>query len=243
MQFFSRPRSFNSSRSLGSVLFGTAAGSLLCTLVLATPALADAKEPHADIYVQSANGALFTGGWDHQTGEILFPELRVFEAEFGIDPTFPFSTDEPGIGSNLVGTTLTMNLLAGLGAWNGSGFTSTSAYLLASYGGQDAFSTTGGSFSFLVSEGLDLHPEYTLLSAGNVDPANGIYLASFTFSSAGLADSETIYAVFNLGMTEADHEAAVAWVESNLVPAPGAAALLALAGLGSLGGLTRRRRG
>ncbi|MFM7260173.1 MAG: hypothetical protein ACKO3W_06170, partial [bacterium] len=144
MQFFSHPRSFNSSRSLGSVLFGTAVGSLICTLVLATPAFADVKEPHADIYVQSANGALFTGGWDHGTGEVLFPELRVFEAEFGIDPTFPFSTDEPGIGSNLVGTTwgttLTMNLLAGLGAWNGSGFGSTSAYLLASYGRQDAFS-------------------------------------------------------------------------------------------------------
>ena len=194
-------------------------------------ALAAEKEPHADIYVQSANGALFTSGWVHLTGEIIAPELRVFEAEFGIDPSFPFSTDEPGIGSNLVGTTLTMNLLAGLGAWNGNGFNSTSAYLLASYGGQDAFSTTGGAFSFLVSEGLDLHPEYTLLSSGNVDPANGIYLAAFTFSSAGLADSEVFYAVFNLGLSEEDHEAATAWVESNLVPAPGAVALLGLIGL------------
>ncbi len=213
--------------------------ALFTTLLVATPAFADGKEPHADIYVQSLNGALSTGGWNHTTGEVLFPELRVFEAEFGIDPAFPFSTDEPGIGSNLVGATLTMNLLAGLGAWNGAGFSSTSAYLLASYGGQDAFSTTGGAFSFLVTEGLDLHPEYTLLGAGNTDPANGIYLAAFTFSSAGLADSETLYAVFNLGMTEADHEEAVAWVESNLVPAPSAIAMFAMIGLG---GFARRRR-
>jgi hypothetical protein len=211
--------------------------STLFALAATTASVADEKEPHADIFVQSANGALFTGGWNHVTGEILFPELRVFEAEFGIDPSFPFSTDEPGIGSNLVGTTLTMNLLAGLSAWNGNGFSSTSAYLLASYGGQDAFSTTGGAFSFLVSEGLDLHPEYTLLASGNADPANGVYLAAFTLSSVGLADSETFYAVFNLGMSEVEHEAAAAWVESNLVPAPSAIALFAVTAL-----MRRRRR-
>ena len=211
--------------------------STLFALAATTASIADEKTPHADIFVQSANGALFTSGWDHTTGEILFPELRVFEAEFGIDPSFPFSTDEPGVGSNLVGTTLTMNLLAGLGAWNGNGFSSTSAYLLASYGGQDAFSTNGGAFSFLVTEGLDLHPEYTLLGAGNTDPANGIYLAAFTFSSVGLADSDTLYVVFNLGMTEEEHEAATMWVESNLVPAPSAIALLGVTAL-----VRRRRR-
>ena len=214
--------------------------STLFALAATTASVADEKEPHADIYVQSANGALFTGGWDHTTGEILFPELRVFEAEFGIDPSFPFSTDEPGVGSNLVGTTLTMNLLAGLGAWNGNGFSSTSAYLLASYGGQDAFSTNGGAFSFLVTEGLDLHPEYTLLGAGNTDPANGIYLASFRVSAAGLAQSDAFWIVFNLGMPEADHEAAVEWVEANLVPAPGALAALALAAV-TARSRTRRR--
>jgi hypothetical protein len=227
MQFLSN----NSAR-----LIVPSIASALLTLTATTAAMADEKEPHLDIYVQSLNGSLFTGGWDHDTGEIVAPELRVFEAEFGIDPTFPFSTDEPGIGSILVGTTLSMNLLAGLGAWNGNGFDGTSAFLLASYGGQDAFSTTGGSFSFLVSEGLDLHPEYTLLGSGNTDPSNGIYLAAFTFSSVGLADSETFYAVFNLGMSEEEHSAAVAWVETNMVPAPGSLALLALAGA------ARRRR-
>jgi hypothetical protein len=129
-----------------------------------------------------------------------------------------------------------MNLLVGLGVWNGAGFDASGANLLASYGGQDATSASGGSFSFLVSEGLDLHPAYTLSGLGGADPANGIYLASFTLSSSGLATSEVFHVVFNLGLAEAAHGAAVAWVESNLVPAPGALALIVL------GGLATRRR-
>ena len=87
----------------------------IATLLLASPAFAGDKEPHTDLWITSSNGILVTGGWDHLTGEVVNPSQRVFEAEFGIDPAFPFSTDEPGIGSDLVGTTLTMNLLAGLG--------------------------------------------------------------------------------------------------------------------------------
>ncbi len=198
-------------------------------LLAATPALADeGKEPHLDLWISTAGGTLVTGGWDHLTGEVVAPSLRVFEAEFGIDPLFPFATDEPGIGSDLVGTTLTMNLLAGLGRWNGAGFDATDAVLAASYGGQGASTVAGGAFSFLVGEGLDLHPEYTLAGAGG-DPSDGIYLASFTVSAAQYGTSETFWVVFNLNLDEEAHEAATAWVEANLVPAPGAFALLALA--------------
>jgi hypothetical protein len=56
-------------------------------------------------------------------------------------------------------------------------------------------------------------------------------------SSVGLADSDTFYVVFNLGMSEVEHEAAAVWVESNLVPAPGAIALFAVTAL-----VRRRRR-
>ena len=66
---------------------------------------------------------------------------------------------------------------------------------------------------------------------------NGIYLASFTFSAAGYQSSEVLYTVLNLGESEAAHEAAVEWAEANLVPVPGALALLAVAGLAG-----RRRR-
>ena len=231
-----RPTTHTLSISLSISLF------LSVTCVFAP--LARAEEAHADIWVTASGNSLLTGGWDHTTGEIIAPSLRVFEGELGIDPAFPFSGDEPGIGSDLVGTTLTMNLLVGLGAWNGAGFDASTSVLLASYGGQDALSSIGGSFNFLVSPGLDLHPEYTLLGAGGGDPANGIYLASFTFSSGAYATSDTLFAVLNLGMSELDHEAAVAWTEANLVPAPGAIAMLAPGAIAmrALVGRTRGRR-
>ena len=100
----------------------------IASLTLSTTALAQ----HADVWVSSANGSLYTGGWDHVTGEVINPVQRVFEGELGLDPAFPFSGDEPGIGSNLVGLSLTMNLLQGLSAWNGTDFV-TSTYSLGAY--------------------------------------------------------------------------------------------------------------
>jgi hypothetical protein len=215
--------------------------STALTLTLAPAALAE-KEPHADIYfAASTNGRLFTAGWDHDTDTIISADQRVFEGELGLDPMFPFSGDEPGIGSNLIGTTLSLNLLGGLGAWNGAGYTTSTSGIMVSYGGQDAYSTVGGSVSFLVSQDLHLHPAFTLFGAGGADPANGIYIAAFTVSSSAYAASETFWIVFNLGMSEADHEAAVDWANANLVPGPGGLALLAFAGITSARSRTRRR--
>jgi hypothetical protein len=204
--------------------------------VLALASAAGAEVVHADIWVASSGGQLVTSGWDHSTGQVVNPSQRVFEGELGVDPSFPLSGDEPGIGSNLIGLTLTMNLSSTLGAWNGSGFDFSTSALTASYGGQSASTGSGGSFSFLVTSGLDLHAEFTLSGPGATDPANGIYLATFQVASSGLATSETFWIVLNLGMSEEEHEAAVEWVEVNLAPAPGAIALLGVAGL------LRRRR-
>ncbi len=215
--------------------------ALAAAALTATMARADVeKEPHLDLWITSSGGALVTGGWDHETGLVVNPSQRVFEGELGLDPFFPFSGDEPGIGSDLVGTTLTMNLSPSLGAWNGSEFAFSTSMLTASYAGQSASTAAGGSFSFLVSAGLDLHPEFTMSGPGTSDPANGIYLASFRVSAAGYAQSDTFWIVFNLGMPEADHEAAVEWVEANLVPAPGALAALAVAAV-TARSRTRRR--
>jgi len=95
---------------------------------------------------------------------------------------------EPGFTSDLLGSTTTINLLQGLGRWNGAGFDAAISSLFASHGGQDA-------------------------------------------------TSESFYVLFNLGESEIDHDEAIEWVEANLVPAPGALALLAA---GVLAG--RRRR-
>jgi hypothetical protein len=42
--------------------------------------------------------------------------------------------------------------------------------------------------------------------------------------------SASFWVVFNLGMSEEEHGAAIAWAEANLVPAPSACVLLILAG-------------
>ena len=210
------------------------ASVLVAPLALGASARADVV--HADIWVTAVGGQLVTGGWDHDTGVVINPDQRVFEGELGLDPSFPFSGDEPGIGSDLVGASVRLNVLNTLGAWNGAGFDFSSSMLTVGYGGQSADTASGGFVSFAVTAGLDLHPEYTLSGPGASDPANGIYLATFFFASNGLADSQVFWAVLNLGMSEEDHEAAVEWVEMNLVPAPSAIALLGVAGL------LRRRR-
>lgn len=184
-----------------------------------------------DVWISSLGGTLVTGGFDHTTGTVINPSQRVFAAEFGEDPAFPFSIDEPGFTSDLIGATMTVNLLSGLGRWNGAGFDAATSSLFMSYAGQDSSTIAGGSFSFLVTAGIDLHPEFTLL-----DPLDGVYLASFTASSAGYSTSETFYVLFNLNESEIDHDEAIEWVEANIVPAPGALALVAA------GALLRRRR-
>ena len=208
----------------------------LTAAALSMPALAE--EGHEDIWVTSSGSQLVTGGWDHTTGEITSPFLRVFKADMGEDPDFPFSIDEPGIGSDLVGSSLTFRMLQGLGSWNGNGFSSASEGLLVGYGGSSFDSALGGSFGFSVTQGLDLHAEFTLFGASGTDPANGIYLSSFVFESAGLQSSEVFYIVWNLGMSENDHDAAIEWVTAS-VPAPGAMALAAAFGLA--GRRSRRR--
>jgi hypothetical protein len=129
-----------------------------------------------------------------------------------------------------------MNLAQGLSVWNGSGYDASVNILNFSYGSQSTSSTTGGSLSFLGAANTHVHPEYTLSNSIG-DPANGIYLAAFTYQSVGMISSDVFYAVFNLGMSEEDHAAATEWVEVNLVPTPAAFALLGLAGL-----VSRRRR-
>ena len=221
----------------------TASAATVLATAFALPSAAHAalEKGHLDIWVTASGGQLVTGGWDHGSGEVVNPSQRVFEAELGVDPAFPFSGDEPGIGSDLVGTVLTLELSQTLGAWDGTGFAFSTSSLFASYGGQTASTATGGSFSFTVTAGLDLHPEFTLAGPGGGDPENGIYLAAFRFGAPGTATSEAFWVVFNLGMSEAEHGAAVEWAEANLVPAPGVLAAAALAGITGARSRTRRR--
>lgn len=69
----------------------------------------------------------------------------------------------------------------------------------------------------------------------------GLYLLQLdiTTDMPGVQPSLPYFEVFNYGMTQEQHDAAVQWVRDNMLPAPGSAAVLACA---SLLGMRRRRR-
>lgn len=215
-----------------------AAATTLLSVALLSPN-AHADEVHLDPYVWAQNGRIEIGAWDDDANALYAPSYRVFGAELGEDPEFPFSIDEPGIRSNLNGLTFSLDLDAGLQAWNGSAFGASTASMSVAYGGSAIGTAGGGSLSFLVGDGFHAHPDFTLSGLGGADPTPGIYLISFTVSSVGYGTSDRFWIAFNLGMSEADHDASKDWVETNLVPAPGALAPIGLALLGSRG---RRRR-
>jgi hypothetical protein len=215
------------------------------TMILALTTLAcsfaSADEEHYDIGVWNDNGTLMTGGFDHDTETLAVQNLRVFEAEFGEDPTFPFSTDEPGIGGVaadiglMEGSIIEMNVSASLGVWTGSGFNyGTSNSMNIDYGPTSVDTLTGGMLEFLVTDDFDLHPIWSV----NSQAAPGAYLVELTAAMTGYQTSENFYVVFNLGLDEEAYETSVDWVNDNLVPAPGVLALLGMGGLA-----VRRRRG
>jgi hypothetical protein len=214
---------------------------MILALTTLACSFASADEEHYDIGVWNDNGTLMTGGFDHDTETLAVQNLRVFEAEFGEDPTFPFSTDEPGIGGVaadiglMEGSIIEMNVSASLGVWTGSGFNyGTSNSMNIDYGPTSVDTLTGGMLEFLVTDDFDLHPIWSV----NSQAAPGAYLVELTAAMTGYQTSENFYVVFNLGLDEEAYETSVDWVNDNLVPAPGVLALLGMGGLA-----VRRRRG
>lgn len=228
---------FNSRLSMiGTCSMITVAG------VIVNPAVADGdEEEHFDIGVWNNGGQLQTGGWDHDTESLEVDSLRVFEAHFGEDPSFPFAIDEPGVGGvaadlGLVeGSSIGLQLSAGLGVWNGSGFSSSASSMSVDFGPNSIGSGAGGVLDFLVIDDYDYHPIFS------IDPtaANGSYLLEFTATMEGMASSDSFWIVFNLGLDDEVYEESVEWAEANLAPAPGMIAVLSVAGLFG----SRRRRG
>jgi hypothetical protein len=211
--------------------------------VVAGTALAD--DAHFDVWIYADGGRLMTGAIP-EGGSLAdaVQNVRVFGADLGEDA--PNFAAEPGFdaldGSFTPGTTISFNIRGPVREWNGSDFFTVSGSTISlDYGPASATTpltdivTPGFGWTVDDNGGMHEHPSYTLN-----DPSDGIFLLSLEFAStqAGLASSQPFWIVFNNNLDEASHDAAIGWVEENLVPAPGAAALFAIA----VGFASRRRR-
>lgn len=208
--------------------------------------MAAAHEGDYGLLVQG--GQVVTGIGDHDTGTIGDIGERAFAAEIDINGAF-WEAEEPGVfipeASLPDNTQVSFTIEAALRYWDGTGpvnlsvapdamtleFGPESRTTPAVDGDVSGFSITYDADAI---GGFDEHFDFLMDSGA---PA-GIYVLQMRFGLSGFADSESTWTVFNAGLDEAAHEEAIEWVEANLVPAPGALALL---GFGSLG-LARRRR-
>lgn len=155
--------------------------------------------------------------------------------------------EEPGYASNdstVLGRSLRPDILKSLRRWNGTEFITTSTTMKTGKLPGFPFITTPATDTvtptnpFIVTD--DFHFDWVLNGATETTGL-GIFLVEMnlvdTSPTNPLLPSESFWIVFNYGEDELDHEAAIEYVETNLVPAPSAAAVLACSAL-----LSRRRR-
>ncbi len=202
-------------------------------------------QKHGDIAPLVENGRIVTwlGIDDPPPGMLIGPE-RVFGAEF-LDPGpgLPIINNEPGYlglaGNPLEGFSLGFNVRTWLRPWDlgGQAFpdlpASTTITLSAPILGavttpQTATVVPGLTIPMLPVGGFDFHFDHEL----NANTP-GIYLLELELftNRPGTQNSLPFWVVFNYGLPEPEHEAAIEWVRNNLVPAPGAIVLCGAAGL------------
>jgi hypothetical protein len=211
------------------------------------------KELHYDTLIQVVGGTLATAaiGEDEDPASII-PGVRVFGAELGEFPFGPGQGDEPGFqGYDFpLGVPFTFDIRSALGEWNGASFDTSSSTMTVAASLADPFlpSVTSGAgfvpgfvFTTAAADGrIHQHIELGLNSGtpGTLGTPAGIYLLELQVSAPGYGTTLPFWLVLNNGDTEDVHEAAIAYVENNLVPTPGAAALL---GFGAVASVRRRR--
>lgn len=181
---------------------------------------------HADITIAIENGRIVTSA-DLGAGPVA---QRVFSADFG-ELGVPDFTDEPGFiaapGTFAFGSRTGFNITAGLRRFNGTACEPVEGERI-----EAAFLTLSSVIGANAAPGIDLavqsdggwhrHFNFTLFAEGGKLPASGIYVAEFElYSTDGVtAPSAPFWIVFNDERTEAEHDAAIAWVEANLASAP-----------------------
>ena len=177
------------------------------------------KEEHFDIWVRVVGDSIVTGSiTEGDPGEPVSERERIFGAELGEDPAFPFSAVEPGFqilaGKQTAGAIFAFDFTGPVLRWTGSGFAPGGESMQLGFGPAEAISGAGpvSGFAFATEPDGSLHDhfDYTLLGPGGGEPAEGIYVLPIAFrgESPALAASATCFIVFNLGRPEEDHEAA-----------------------------------
>lgn len=228
-----------STRSFRVSMFAMLAG-------LGVSSVAHAHE--GDVGVLAFGGQLVTGAVeDLGAGDVVVPGERVFAAEFGIGPGVG---DEPGFfmteGTLPGGSSLGFNIRAALRRWDSGlstgNFIADETLTIESPSGTESATTpaadllvNGWSFTVPGSGDFDDHPNFYV----NGRTTERVYILELELKTdAGYSNSAPIWLVINDGASEEDHDAAIEWVEENLVPAPGSAAMIGIGGLL----LARRRR-
>jgi hypothetical protein len=225
--------------------------TFLFGLVLPAAALAQ----HADVRPFVEGNRIHTAGYVDESSTVL-PGMRVFGYDFGEDPDQPYFTQDPGFnasaGSGLpAGSQLLFNITgaaslglpANLSYWDGAGgvafnATPSGESLTLNFGIQNrvvddstAF-VSGFSLQTVGATGTIHRHLSAFLNGGSGDPKAGIYLLSLELQSSdsSIATSQPFFLVYNNGLSEQTHDAAIAWVERNLlVPEPGTLLLVSVA--------------
>ncbi|MDZ4754618.1 MAG: hypothetical protein SGJ11_08980 [Phycisphaerae bacterium] len=155
------------------------------------------------------------------------PGVRVFGPVFG-ESGFPEFTSEPGFdalpGTFAPGTRVGFHAPQGFLLFNGAGLAPVTTERL-----NVKFATLESTIGPAPDEGFDLavqedggwhrHLSYTILDTSMPLPPIGIYVLPMTLYSTDPAvlESELFWMVFDYGAGEAAHDAAIEWVEANLV--------------------------
>ena len=186
---------------------------------------------------------------------------KVFPVELELDDSLGYwITNEPGYAGfwkfspnpvDLVGLKLGIAFADSIWKWDGSAFAPTVSERLRILNPDGPGFTESGpgpvapAFWFTVGADNWWHDHVPVRLVSTVgdpnSPPDGLYLALLRVQSqdGSIGPSDLYAMVFNKGMTEEEHDAAVDWVVENVVPEPASLTALA-AGLAGLIAMRRR---
>jgi hypothetical protein len=207
-----------------------------------------------DIGIRASGGRLQTVGVEGEPPMQVFgnDELRAFGAELTFDAIDSIvKAEEPGLASQdatVLGRSLRVDILKAARLWDAGTQSLVPTMQQLSTGKLPAFpffntpttDTTVQTNTFIASD--DFHFDW-VLNGATASSAAGIYVVQLQLvdvsPTSALQPSLPYWVVFNYGLSKAEHDEAIEYVQNTLVPAPAGAAA---AGMGLLCASRRRRR-